>query len=146
MHMGWIILLVIMGVIGAVLTMFYLSLQRDSEDLKTQSLDQKFFEIVKMINQAVFNGKGIVTTLNKREFNLYKNGENQIIQFLYSSGKLTIIWKYKYFHKEVVHERTFGKVRNLSVFEQKEVGEVMINEMQKVIGNHKQNVLSGKQI
>jgi hypothetical protein len=125
--------------------MFFISLKKDDDDLQTQSLDQKFFEIVKMINETAFNGKGGVTTHNKREFNLYKNGENQIIHFFYSTGKLTIIWKYKYFHKGVVLERTFGKMRNLSVFEQKTIGESFLKEMDTLIERHKQDVLSGIQ-
>jgi hypothetical protein len=143
--MIWVILIAVIAIIGVILIMFFISLQKDNEDLQTQSLDQKYFEIVKMINNAAFNGNGSVTILSKREFNLYKHGENQIIQFLYSTGKLTIIWKYKYFHKEVVHERTFGKVRNLSVFEQKALGENLLKEMDTVIERHKQDVLSGIQ-
>ena len=79
----------------------------------------------------------------KREFNLYEDGQNQIIKFQYSTGHLTITWKYKYFQKEIVHERQFNDVRNLSLFDQQKIGEQMINEMAIVVERHKNNVIGG---
>ena len=134
--------LIIITIIGLVIISFVVSLNKDKNDLIDNPLDEKFSVLIKMINEAAFNGKGDVTILSQREINLYKHGENQIIHFLYSTGKLTIIWKYKYFHKEVVHERTFGKVRNLSVFEQKAIAESLLTEMETVIEEHKKRVLS----
>lgn len=71
-----------------------------------------------MINEAAFNGNGSITVLDKREFCLYEDGQNQIIKFHYSTGHLTIIWKYKYYQKEIVHEKLFSDVRNLSLIQQ----------------------------
>lgn len=137
------ILLIVFAIIGIVIVMFFVSLNRDKRDLFENPLDKKFSILIRMINEATFDGKGDVTIHSQRELNIYKNGANQIIQFLYSTGKLTIIWKYKYFQKEVVHERTFGKVRNLSVFEQKAIGESLLKEMGAIIEEHKQKVLTG---
>ena len=47
--------------------------------------------------------------------------QNQIIKFQYSTGHLTITWKYKYFQKEIVHERQFNDVRNLLLFKKPRV-------------------------
>ena len=96
-----------------------------------------------MINDSAFNGDGSVTSLDKREFNLYEDGHNQIIKFQYSTGHLTITWKYKYFQKEIVHERQFNDVRNLSLFDQQKIGEQMIKEMATVVERHKNNVIGG---
>ena len=137
------ILLIVFAIIGIVIVMFFVSMNRDKRDLFENPLDKKFSILIRMINEAAFDGKGDVTILSQRELNIYKNGANQIIQFLYSTGKLTVIWKYKYFQKEVVHERTFGKVRNLSVFEQKAIGESLLMEMGAIIEEHKQKVLTG---
>lgn len=137
------ILLIVFAIIGIVIVMFFVSMNRDKRDLFENPLDKKFSILIRMINEAAFDGKGDVTILSQRELNIYKNGANQIIQFLYSTGKLTVIWKYKYFQKEVVHERTFGKVRNLSVFEQKAIGESLLKEMGAIIEEHKQKVLTG---
>ena len=138
--MFWTILIVI---VGYILIRFFISLSKDNDDLQGLTLYDKFYVIANMINEAAFNGQGSVNTLDKREFNLYEEGQNQIIKFQYSTGHLTIIWKYKYFQKEVVHERQFNDVRNLSLFEQKKIGEQMISEMAIVVKRHKNNVIEG---
>ena len=114
-----------------------------NESDEEQILDEKFGVIANALNQAAFNGRGDITRLNKRAFNLYENGQNQIILFRYSTGHLTIMWKYKYFQKEVIHERQFDNVRNLSIFEQQKIAEHMIFEMALIIKNHKGNVIGG---
>lgn len=136
--MIWIIVIVI---VGFILIRFFISLSKDNYDLQGRTLDDKFNVIVNMINEAAFGGRGSVTTLDKREFNLYEEGQNQIIKFHYSTGHLTITWKYKYFQKEVVHKRQFNYVRNLSIFDQQKIGEQMIEEMAITVERHKNNVI-----
>lgn len=134
---------IVIAIIGIILFRFFSSLSKDNDDLQGRTLSEKFNVIVSMINEAAFNGGGSVTTLDKREFNLYEDGQNQIIKFQYSTGHLTITWKYKYFQKEIVHERQFNEVRNLSLFDQQKIGEQMINEMAIVVERHKNNVIGG---
>lgn len=136
--MFWFIIIAVVGVIGF---KFFSSLQEDKNDLQNRTLSDKFQTIVSMVNEAAFNGQGKVTEQDKREFNLYKEGENQIIKFQYSTGILTLIWKYKYFQKEVVLERQFDNARNLSIFEQQKFGQDLINEMLQVIAKHKAEVM-----
>lgn len=136
--MIWTIVIVI---VGYILIRFFISLSKDNDDLQGRTLDDKFNVIVNMINEAAFGGGGSVTSLDKREFNLYEEGQNQIIKFQYGTGHLTITWKYKYFQKEVVHERQFNDVRNLSLFEQQKIGEQMIKEMAITVERHKNNVI-----
>ena len=66
--MIWTIVIVI---IGYILIRFFISLSKDNDDLQGRTLDDKFNVIVNMINDAAFNGRGSVTTLDKREFNIY---------------------------------------------------------------------------
>ncbi|RYU93182.1 hypothetical protein [Emticicia agri] len=134
---------IVIAIIGIILFRFFSALSKDNDDLQGRTLNDKFNVIVHMINDAAFNGNGSVTTLDKREFNLYEDGKNQIIKFQYSTGHLTITWKYKFFQKEVVHERQFNNVRNLSLFEQQKIGEQMIKEMTIVVERHKNNVIGG---
>jgi len=136
--MIWIIIIVI---IGYVLFNFLNDLSKDNYDLRHQSLNEKFSIIVHSINEAAFNGQGDVIILNKRSFNLYEDGQNQIINFQYGTGILTITWKYKYFQKQIVHEQTFSNVRNLSIFQQQKIAEKIILEMILVVENHKKKVL-----
>jgi hypothetical protein len=134
---------IVIAIIGIILFRFFSSLSKDNDDLQGRTLDDKFNVIVNMINDAAFDGGGSVTTLDKREFNLYEDGQNQIIKFQFSTGHLTITWKYKYFQKEIVHERQFNDVRNLSLFDQQKIGEQMIKEMAIVVERHKNNVIGG---
>ena len=63
--------------------------------------------------------------------------------FHYSTGHLTIIWKYKYFQKEVTLERQFDNVRYINIIEQQVIADEMINEMTRVVEIHKAKVLGG---
>lgn len=138
--MIWII---VIGIVGVSLFRFFSALNKDNSDLQGQSLTEKFAVIVNAINEAAYDGKGTITTLDKRSFNLYQKGLNQIINFQYGTGHLTIIWKYKYFQKEIVHEKQYNNVRNLSLFEQQKIANNMISEMEQVVQNHKNNVIGG---
>ncbi len=119
---------------------FFKDVSKDNADLQGQILNEKFKVIVAMVNQVAFQGLGKVNTIDKWEFNLYKQGENQIIHFFYGTGHLTITWKYKYFQKEVEHKRVFNNVRNLSIFEQEKIGRTMIEEMLHVVEKHQRDL------
>ncbi len=138
--MVWTILIAIIGII---LFSLVSSLSKDNDDLQGRTLPEKFNVIVSIINDAAFKGDGSVTSLDKREFNLYGDGQNQIIKFRYNTGHLTITWKYKYFQKERVYERQFNNVRNLSLFDQQKIGEQIIKEMATVVETRKNNVIGG---
>jgi len=134
---------VVIGIVGYILFRFSSDLNKDNEDLQGQSLTEKFSVIVSSINEVAYGGMGSVITLDKRNFNLYQNGLNQIINFQYGTGHLTITWKYKYFQKEIVHEKQYNNVRNLSLFEQQKIADNIISEMEQVVENHKNNVIDG---
>ncbi|MCF2501684.1 hypothetical protein [Dyadobacter chenhuakuii] len=115
-------------------------MNKDENELQHQSVSEKFAVIVNMLNDAAFNGAADITPIDKREFNLY-DGSNQIIKFQYSTGSLTITWKYKYYQKEIVHERNFTESRNLSIFEQEKIANAMMIEMKQIVEKHKKDVL-----
>ena len=132
--MIWVI---VIGIVGFILFRFFSDLNKDNADLQGQSLTEKFSVIVSSINEVAYGGMGKVTTLDKRSFNLYQDGQNEIINFQYGTGHLTITWKYKYFQKEIVHEKQYNNVRNLSLFEQQKIADNIISEMEQVVENHK---------
>jgi len=136
--MIWTILITL---IGFILIRFITSLNKDNDDLQDKSLSDKFSVIVSALNDQAFNGNGDITTVDKRTFNLYQEGQNQIVSFEYSTGHLTIIWRYKYFQKELIHERQFKNVRNLSLFEQGKIAETVIKEMDEKIEHHNNLIL-----
>lgn len=113
----------------------------DQFDLEGTSLEAKFSIIINKLNNVAFRGGGKIKNFDKRQLNIYQEGSNQLIQFSYSTGSLSITWKYKYFQKEVIYSKTFDNVRNLSVFEQGQIADSMINQMSNVVEKHKANVL-----
>lgn len=141
--MFWIIIILI-GIIFFLIK-FALALNHDREDLKSINIEEKFHVILNMLNTYIFNGNATTIRLNAKSFYLHDEGQNQIILFKYSTGNLTVIWKYKYFQKEVVHEKQYADVRNLSIFEQEKIADDIIKEMNIVIAKHKIDVLGESQ-
>ncbi|MGO3156362.1 MAG: hypothetical protein ACTIJT_12505 [Mesonia sp.] len=119
-----------------------ISTQKDKEDLLGKTLDEKFNVIVNSINNEAFEGEGNITYVDKNHFNLYRETSNQIVEFLYSQGMLSITWKYKYFQKEMVYRRNLNGVRNLSLFEQNKIARAIIEEVNYKIQIHKNNVMT----
>ena len=115
-------------------------MNKDKQEL-AGGLDNKFRVVIDELKRAAFDGGGRIHWLNQRQFNIHQSGANQLIQLSYSTGDLTITWRYKYFQKEVVHERTFFGARNLSVFEQQNIAFRMVVEMAQVIERHQVAVL-----
>jgi len=135
--------IIIIGIVVIVIFRYVNESNKDKEDLQDKSLAEKFKYTVRALNDYVFNGQGeIITFKEKGYFNLYKHPSNQLIQFSYFSGCLTIVWHYKYFQKETSHKKVFNNVRNLSMFEQQRIAEEMIEEMKIVILNFQANVLN----
>lgn len=135
--MIWII---VIAVVGFILFSFLKDVGKDNTDLKNTDLKDKFNIVVNELNKEAFSGKGQITKIDTRSFNLYEPGQNQTIQFQYGTGHLTITWRYKYYQKEIVHEKTYSDVRNLSLFEQQKISDDMIKQMQIVIERHKRDV------
>lgn len=132
-------------VIGIIVIKFLTDMNKDTNDLGGKSVSEKFEVIVNQLNNHAFHGKGKVITNGIKLFNLYDGESNQIIQFQYNTGVLHITWRYKYFQKEVVHNREFREVRNLSIFEQQKIAVQMITEMETVVLNHMKNVMKNNE-
>jgi len=129
---------IIILMVGLIIVAYLYDVFKDKKDLQSQTLDQKFQTLVSTINKATFDSKGEVTRVNKSEFNLfYAAIPNQRIYFVYGTGHLTIIWKYKYIQKEVVHEKIFYDVRDIDAETQQRIGEELVIKMAQVVKDHK---------
>jgi hypothetical protein len=133
---------IVIGIILFILFKFLSDVNQDNKDLQGQTVIEKFQVVISMINDKAFNGNGEIIPLDKRSFNLYQNGQNQIVQFFYSTGHLTIIWKYKYFQKEIEHKKIYRNLRNISIFQQQKMAENMIDEMEQIVAHHQMNVIN----
>lgn len=109
--MIWIILVVIIAVI---IISFLSSLNKDSTELQLQTVDKKFKVIVDSLNKNLLDNYGKIKTIDKRAFNLYYDGGNKIIQFMYSTGNLNITYRQHFLGEEIVCERLFDNLRNAS--------------------------------
>lgn len=112
---------------------------KDKESLAGTSLEEKFSILINKINNDVFNGEAIV---KKGSVNGYltifnPNGSQHYVELLYSYGNLDVTWKYKYYQKEMIYNRSFLNVRNLSSFEEIKIANILIQEVSDKIQNHK---------
>src|SRR5690554_4506038 len=94
---------------------FILALNKDDRELENLSLADKFRFLVDVLNKRAFDSEAVVHMRDKRSFCLHLKGGNQIVEFFYSTGHLTIQWKFTFtvFGNEVVFERQINDVRNL---------------------------------
>ena len=122
----------IWGIIIAIVVVFIgsglIQNSKDSQDLAGRKLEEKFNVIVNIINNAAFENEGVIKEYDNKHICLIKPGENQMIELMYNQGTLTIIWKYKYFQKELIHEKSFLNMRNLSIFEQEKLRKVLFQK------------------
>ncbi|MFT7250483.1 MAG: hypothetical protein ACI9FW_000194 [Flavobacterium sp.] len=133
---------IIVGILAIGLIVHGFSFNKDNEDLDQHALHEKFKFVVRILNAEVFEGEGEIYELHKRSFNLGATGKNQLVNFEYGAGNLTITWKYKYLQKEVVNKKVFLDARNLSIFEQEKIARIMIERMIIIVDEHKNNVHS----
>ena len=131
--MLWIIILVIL----VIAVKFITSLNRDKDDLTNGGLQHKFTDLVNSLNKEFFNGVGKVTVVDSRTFNLYQVGSNQIIQFFFSTGNLSITWRSKVKTVELVHNEYFNNVRNVTTDMQIIMAKTVIVAVSRVLKKHK---------
>ncbi|WP_312133177.1 hypothetical protein [Empedobacter sp.] len=117
-------------------------LKLDKEELINQNIYEKFKVLMDGFNSYCFNGTGKVNVLDDKNANVYQEGSNQIVMFLYNAGMLTVVWKYKYFQNEMVYERNFPDARNATEIGLKSALKVMIEEFNERLVEHKAKVES----
>lgn len=133
---------IIIGIVLLLIVKFLIDLNKDNADLYGTTLSEKFKFIVHELNENIYQGTGTITMLDKRSFNLYQVGSNQIVHFHYSTGSLTITWRCKIFQKEAVYERTFHDVRNISLFAQERIAKEMLGGIVEAYSRHQKNVFN----
>jgi len=121
--MIWIIvIIVIVFIIGK----FIGSLDADKKELNKEPLEQKFKILVGQINNRLYNNKGKVTVIDNRSFNLYEEGTNQIVQFFYSSGNLSLTWRWKRLVNETICNKNFSNVRDAGEQKQQQIFQTFV--------------------
>lgn len=130
-------------VLALIFVPFTRQLVKDKEELSRNPINKKFEILVGVINDIMLDGKGEVTLFDDdpRLMNLMSDDRsNMLIQFYYSTGNLTITLKYKFLQKELVYEKQFSGLRNLSAFMQRDIANEFIEICGRKIAEHQQNV------
>ena len=140
-----IIVILIVLVLALIFVAFTHNLVRDLVELERQPLGEKFETVVQNVNAGLLGGGGELVTFpnDKRHINLFNdNCPNQIVNFYYSTGNLSITYKYKYYQQEMVYERLFKGVRNINIYNQKALAREFVTEALESKAAHEHNVMS----
>ena len=138
-----LIVLLVIFVLALIFVPFTRQLVKDKEELSRNPINKKFEILVGVINDVMLDGKGEVTLFDDdpRLMNLMSDDKrNMLIQFYYSTGNLSITLKYKFLQKELVYEKQFSGLRNLSAFMQRDIANEFIEICGRKIAEHQQNV------
>ena len=138
-----LIFLLVIFVLALIFVPFTRQLVKDKEELSRNPINKKFEILVGVINGVMLDGKGEVTLFDDdpRLMNLMSDDKrNMLIQFYYSTGNLSITLKYKFLQKELVYEKQFSGLRNLSAFMQRDIANEFIEICGRKIAEHQQNV------
>ena len=138
-----LIFLLVIFVLALIFVPFTRQLVKDKEELSRNPINKKFEISVGVINDVMLDGKGEVTLFDDdpRLMNLMSDDKrNMLIQFYYSTGNLSITLKYKFLQKELVYEKQFSGLRNLSAFMQRDIANEFIEICGRKIAEHQQNV------
>lgn len=138
-----IIILIVVLLFAIIIVPFTRDLVKDKEELGRTPINEKFKVLVSIINDGLLDGKGEITLVDNdpRLMSLMsKEKRNMLIQFYYSTGNLKIILRYKWLQKELIWERQFNGLRNITIFMQKDIANQFIEMSREKIVEHQRNV------
>lgn len=134
---------IIIGVIAIFIFNLVSNNVKDNQSLTGTTLEDKFSILINRIIDEGFDGNAIVKKgSDKSQLHIFNpEGTNHFVELLYSYGNLQITWKYKFYQKEMIYNRSFLNVRNLSSFEEINIANILIQEVIDKIKNHKSIVM-----
>ena len=138
-----LIFLLVLLVLALLIVPFARDMVKDKLELQKVTLEKKFEVLIEHINQGLFFGEAEVTVFDDdpRSLNIFSdNHANRIVRFMYSTGHLTIEMGYKYFQKELVFNKCYHNLRNITIFEQKNIARDFIETAQFRISQHERSV------
>lgn len=139
-----IIVILILLVLALLTVSFTHNLVKDILELKKQPLEKKFEVIIQCVNEGLLDGGGQIVTFenDKRQVNLFNSQTpNKIIHFIYGTGNLSIIFKYKFFQVEMNCEELYKGVREISLMEQQNIADDFVQKALSDKLKHEKKVL-----
>ena len=140
-----LIFLLVLLVLALLIVPFGRDIAKDKLELQNVTLEKKFEVLIEHINQGLFYGKAHVKNFpdNPRSLNIFADDHpNRIVHFMYSTGHLTIEMGYKYYQKELRFNKCYHNLRNITLFEQKNIARDFIEIAQFKIVQHEGSVNS----
>ena len=138
-----LIFMLVLLVLALLIVPFARDMVKDRLEFQEQTLDKKFEVLIEHLNQGLMFGDAHVTTFDNdpRSLNIFSDAHaNRIIHFMYSTGHLTIEMGYKYFQKELRFSQQYYNLRNITIFEQKNIARDFIERAQIKIAQHEATV------
>lgn len=124
MSISVIILMIILLILAAIILPFTRDMMKDKVELAQNPINEKFKTLIAHINEGLMNGNGELTLFDddpKLANLLDPNHPNMIVRFWYTTGSLTIELGYKYYQKEVTMKKQYHGLRNVTLFQQKDI-------------------------
>lgn len=140
-----LIFLLVLLVLALLIVPFGRDMAKDRLELQNVTLEKKFEVLIEHINQGLFFGKAHVKNFpdDPRSLNIFSEDHaNRIVHFMYSTGHLTIEMGYKYYQKELRFNKCYHNLRNITLFEQKNIARDFIETAQFKIAQHEASVNS----
>ena len=134
-----LIFLLVLLVLALLIVPFARDMVKDRLEFQEQTLDKKFEVLIEHLNQGLMFGDAHVTTFDNdpRSLNIFSDAHaNRIIHFMYSTGHLTIEMCYKYFQKELCFSHQYYNLRNITIFDQKNIARDFIERAKIKIAQH----------
>lgn len=122
---------------------FMKALLKDKRELRERPLSDRFSVFYEIVNLHLMAGQGKLIPVegDPRSLNLYaERHPNMLIQTYYSTGSLTVRFKYKYFQKELVKEENFYEVCDADIFTQERMANQFVTKMQIAMHAHQQTI------
>ena len=119
-----IIILIILLILALIFVPFSRAIVKDKLELAETPINKKFEILINRINDGLLDGRGeaVLFDDDARLMNLFSEDKsNYLIQFYYSTGTLTITLNYKYFQNELVRKEQYHGLRNISIYQQKDI-------------------------
>ena len=134
-----LIFLLVLLVLALLIVPFARDMVKDRLEFQEHTLDKKFEVLIEHLNQGLMFGDAHVTTFDNdpRSLNIFSDAHaNRIIHFMYSTGHLTIEMCYKYFQKELCFSHQYYNLRNITIFDQKNIARDFIERAKIKIAQH----------
>ena len=126
--MIWTIIII---VIVFILIRFVLSLTTDNNELKKQTIKDKFSILINYIDENFFSASGVIKTVDDRTLNIYHINGGRVIQLFYSSGNLNLSYKIQDESIKTITERNFPNVRSITAQQQKGMAQDFLTQIEK---------------